>query len=489
MRPRLLRVLLDANVLVDAQLRDLLLWAAEEGLVDVRWSDQILEEARRALTNQLGLPAENVARLLDALNRAFPHAGVADYEAILDTLTMPDPDDRHVLAAAIHGECDMLLTSNIKDFPESALPSDADLLVMRPDDGLRTLVEANPQSMAAIARRLVAGLRRPSTTLEQYIERLEQRAPIAATALGAALGMEHYERLHAQIAASEDPGSPQEAVRHLLGVLSAGDEPSVAAMVSRELGQGLTGSTNPIPTEVLKVLRLELDDVLTGTGWGFATAHRPHAPDVELVKLIPAGERPIITDGPEWARGHLFYLRSGRDGWTLVDLDGNDSASTEETVHITDLRDQVPGPALVEVPDDSAPTGPEWPAPLQLAAAFASFLDSDRNEDTLQLLVTPESLPAWRGGLSSVSIPEDMGLATGVIPAHDDGHAQVDDVCYVRFVRAPSADSTYRVVEDTLISAVVLTLQRRPELGSHFEGWRIYGMGDSVRPEDIPGRR
>jgi predicted nucleic acid-binding protein len=185
MRIRLMRVLLDANVLVDAQLRDLLLRAAKGGHVDVRWSDQILEETRRALTNQLGLPVENVARLLDALNRAFPDARIAGYEAIVDTLTMPDPDDRHVLAAALHGECDILLTANTKDFPESALPSDADLLVIRPDDGLRTLVEAHPRSMAAIARRLVDSLRRPPTTLEQYVERLEQRAPIAATALGA----------------------------------------------------------------------------------------------------------------------------------------------------------------------------------------------------------------------------------------------------------------------------------------------------------------
>lgn len=77
MRIRLMRVLLDANVLVDAQLRDLLLRAAEGGLVDVRWSDQILGETRRALTNQLGLPVENVARLLDALDRAFPDARIA----------------------------------------------------------------------------------------------------------------------------------------------------------------------------------------------------------------------------------------------------------------------------------------------------------------------------------------------------------------------------------------------------------------------------
>ncbi|MEX2620605.1 MAG: PIN domain-containing protein [Egibacteraceae bacterium] len=64
-----MRVLLDANVLVDAQLRDLPLRAAEGGLVDVRWSDRILEETHRTLTKQLGLPLENVVRLLDAPDR------------------------------------------------------------------------------------------------------------------------------------------------------------------------------------------------------------------------------------------------------------------------------------------------------------------------------------------------------------------------------------------------------------------------------------
>jgi hypothetical protein len=270
---------------------------------------------------------------------------------------------------------------------------------------------------------------------------------------------------------------------------AAGDEVAVATLVSRELGQRLTGSTSPAPTKVLETLRLALDDVLTGTGWGYATAHRPHAPDVELVKLIQVGTEPRIARGPEWARGHLFYLRSGPDGWTLVDLDGDEPAAAEQTVPVTDLLDQASGPALVEVPGDAAPSGSEWPAPVQLAAAFASFLNSDRSEDALRLLVTPESLPAWRRDLSSVSIPEELGLATGVVPARDSAYALVDDICYVRFVGVPSTESTYLVDAVTLTSAVVLTLQRRPELGLHFDGWRIFGIGAPVRPEEIPGRR
>jgi hypothetical protein len=301
--------------------------------------------------------------------------------------------------------------------------------------------------------------------------------------------MDHYQRLHAQITASESSTSPQEAVREMLDALADGDEEAVAALVSREVGQRLTGSTSPTPAQVLETLRLALDDVLTGTGWGFATAHRPHAPDVELVKLIQAGEEPRIAYGPQWANGHLFYLRSGPDGWTIVDLDGDDPAAAEQTIPVTDLLDRFPEPALVEVPDDAAPSGSEWPAPVQLAAAFASFLDSDRSEDALRSLVTPESLPAWRRELSSVSIPEEMGLGTGVVPARDSTYALVDDICYVRFIRMPSTELTYRVDVEALASAIVLTLQRRPELGLHFDGWRIFGIGAPVEPEQVPGRR
>ncbi len=118
---RRLRVLLDANVIVNAQVRDLICRLAEAELLDVRWSAAILEETRRALVEGLGLDPSKVDRLLDALGRAFPAAPVEGFEGLIDQLDLPDLDDRHVLAAAIHGECDLLVTDNVRDFPSATM--------------------------------------------------------------------------------------------------------------------------------------------------------------------------------------------------------------------------------------------------------------------------------------------------------------------------------------------------------------------------------
>jgi len=86
-----LRVLLDANVLVDAQVRDLFCHFAEAGLIDIRWSAQVLDETRRALIGRLGLDAARVDRLLAALDRAFPEAAVVGFDEVVEEIDLPGP--------------------------------------------------------------------------------------------------------------------------------------------------------------------------------------------------------------------------------------------------------------------------------------------------------------------------------------------------------------------------------------------------------------
>ena len=488
MRPRLLRFFLDANILVDAQVRDLLLRAAEAGLIDVRWSAEVLGETRRALTGRLGLPQPQVDRLTLALVSSFAEADVVGYDHLVNQLVLPDSDDRHVLAAAIHGECDVLVTDNVADFPDSAAPSDADLLVFTADEAIEMVAASYPDAMVAVVQAQVLALRRPPVTLEAFVERLATRAPVGAAAVGAALGLAEYQRRYTQIRAAKDPTGPQQAVQRLLDALAKNDAPAVTALLSTDLAQRLSGRRTPTGAQVLQALQRALEDVLTETGWGFATAHRPHAPDVELVKLLQLGDEARIASGPQFARGHLFCLRSDPSGWTLVDLDGEDPAVIGEIVPPTDISEGSPGPALVAVADEDAPDGTHWAPQVQLAAAFATYLATDRDDETLRLLVTPESLAAWRRDLPDVDIPSDLGLATGVVPAHDQHWAQVEDICYVRFVRPPSTDATYRVEADTVAHGMWLTLQRRPDLGAAFDGWRIFGIGEPLPPEQIPGR-
>lgn len=203
---RRLRIFLDANVLVDAQLRDLFLSAAEAELVDLVWSRRILDEFRKALIERLNVERSKVVSLTEAMSKAFPSATFSGFEEIEDSLQLPDPDDRHVLAAALCSESDLLVTSNLRDFPDKALRPEDDLAVVSPDEAIRLIVSIAPADMNRVVEAILRRLARPALTLDRYLERLGDRAPVGALALGAALdhtsSMEAYLDLQAAEEAS-----------------------------------------------------------------------------------------------------------------------------------------------------------------------------------------------------------------------------------------------------------------------------------------------
>lgn len=97
--------LLDANVLYPARLRDLLIRLDVAGLYQARWTDQILDECFRSITeDRPDLSSERLARTRRHMNAALPAATVDDYEGLIADQDLPDPDDRHVLAAALKAE-------------------------------------------------------------------------------------------------------------------------------------------------------------------------------------------------------------------------------------------------------------------------------------------------------------------------------------------------------------------------------------------------
>lgn len=139
-----MRVLLDACVLFPTILRELLIGAADCGLYKPFWSDRILEEWARA-SIRLGEGAEVIARGEIALLRAqHPDASINASQALIETLYLPDLDDRHVLASAIEAKADILLTANLKDFPTRTLSSHG--VVRRDPDGF--LLEIAHESAA-----------------------------------------------------------------------------------------------------------------------------------------------------------------------------------------------------------------------------------------------------------------------------------------------------------------------------------------------------
>lgn len=113
-------VILDTNVLYGGLHRNIALTLAEGGLYRPRWSAQILIELKRGLEKRIGDPkkAESHCR---AINEAFPEALVEISESAQERLTLPDDDDRHVLAAAIKARAAQIVTDNLTDFPVSTL--------------------------------------------------------------------------------------------------------------------------------------------------------------------------------------------------------------------------------------------------------------------------------------------------------------------------------------------------------------------------------
>jgi predicted nucleic acid-binding protein len=113
---------LDACVLYPAPLRDLLMYLAVKDVYRPRWTDAIHEEwIRNLLENRPDLRRAQLERTRDLMNRHARDSMVTGYEGLIEALSLPDPEDRHVLAAAIHAGAEVIVTFNLSDFPASAL--------------------------------------------------------------------------------------------------------------------------------------------------------------------------------------------------------------------------------------------------------------------------------------------------------------------------------------------------------------------------------
>lgn len=143
-----MKAVLDACVLYPTVMREILLGVAGQGLYTPLWSQRILEEWARA-TRKLGPGAEAIARgEVAAVTARFPKASVSPDTGLLRRLHLPDPDDIHVLAAAVTGGADAIVTMNAADFPRHTLAAEG---VERrdPDGFLWQLWSEEPAKVAA----------------------------------------------------------------------------------------------------------------------------------------------------------------------------------------------------------------------------------------------------------------------------------------------------------------------------------------------------
>lgn len=165
---------LDACVLVPNALCDTLLRLAEDGFYRPLWSRRILDEVEHAIVivRPEADPA-HAARRIQLMTETFEDAEVSGWEQVSAGLDLPDPDDRHVLAAAIVGGAQAIVTANVKDFPASAL-QDRGIEARHPDDFLLDQLDLLPSRVLEVLTEQAAALRRPPADLAGVLNQLER---------------------------------------------------------------------------------------------------------------------------------------------------------------------------------------------------------------------------------------------------------------------------------------------------------------------------
>lgn len=163
----------DANVLYLSELRNLLMHLAVTGLFRATWSNAVHEEWIEALLrNRPDLTREKLERTRMLMDKHATDALVTGYEDLIDGLHLPDPDDRHVLAAAIRGRADVIVTINIRDFPGDVL-APFGIEAQHPDEFVLHLLDLAPGVVAGAARNHRESLKNPPKTIEEYLNTVE----------------------------------------------------------------------------------------------------------------------------------------------------------------------------------------------------------------------------------------------------------------------------------------------------------------------------
>lgn len=164
----------DACVLYPAPLRDLLMRLALTDLFKAHWTDAIHEEWIRGVLRQDKHTRASLERARDLMDLHARDAKVTGYEPLMENLALPDPDDGHVLAAAIRCNADAIVTFNLKDFPVEVLaPYGIDAI--HPDDFIYYQVDMAPIECCKAIKQQRTALKNPAMTVEDFLATLQKQ--------------------------------------------------------------------------------------------------------------------------------------------------------------------------------------------------------------------------------------------------------------------------------------------------------------------------
>jgi predicted nucleic acid-binding protein len=170
---------LDACVLYPAPLRDLLMELAVADLYRAKWSHAVHEEwIKSVLLDRSDLTREQLERTCELMNAHVRDALVVDFEQLISILELPDPKDRHVLAAAINGRADLIVTHNLRDFPVKAL-APWGIEAQHPDEFLTHQFHLSQPVFLQAVKTVRMRLKRPPKTVGDYLDTLRAQGLLA----------------------------------------------------------------------------------------------------------------------------------------------------------------------------------------------------------------------------------------------------------------------------------------------------------------------
>ena len=165
--------LLDACVLCGALRRNLLLSLAEAGFFRAMWSERILDETQKCISRTTRC-ASNGSRQRIRIENAFPDSLVNVSEILEQNLGLPDPEDDHVLAAAIAAQASVIVTDNLRDFPMRNI-SPHEIEALSADDFIANTIELSPTETIPILKRMRRRMKRPAFEAKDFVDYAKQQ--------------------------------------------------------------------------------------------------------------------------------------------------------------------------------------------------------------------------------------------------------------------------------------------------------------------------
>ncbi len=175
--------LLDANVLYPVAICDALIEVAATGIYAPKWTARIDDEWLRNLAKDKGLPEERFHVRRDLMHEACPDWEVPEeaWTSLESGINLPDRDDRHVVAAALAGHADCIVTQNLKDFPASVLEPFG-ITALHPDEFLLHQLELEPLFVLPAFKAMRARLKNPLFTPEAFAESMNKNGLVQTAA-------------------------------------------------------------------------------------------------------------------------------------------------------------------------------------------------------------------------------------------------------------------------------------------------------------------